>query len=112
MAEMSNHHRVTVSVVGCESANDMAAVAPEAHSITLKRPFIDLFYDLKAADAAGCEEVVVPIPADMPDMDSDSITGIGICVHMFVDSKPTSVRSIVFVVAGNPVAFQPILDEC
>jgi hypothetical protein len=110
MTEENDKNRVTVTVVGSISTSDMPTVLPGAQTITLRWPLIGLLYDLKEADAAGCEKVVVPIPAGMPDMDSDSITAIGVSARIFVDSKPSSVRSIVFMVAGNPVAFKAILD--
>lgn len=110
MTEENGKNRVTVSVVGSISSSDMPKMSPEAHRIELRWPLMHLLSDLKAADTAGCEKVVVPIPAGMPDMDSDSITAIGISTRLFVDSEPTSVRSIVFMVAGNPVAFKSILD--
>ena len=110
MTQQNSQNRVTVSVVGNIGTSDMPPVSPEAHHLALRWPLLHLLDDLKAADAAGCEKVVVPVSAGMSELDSDSITAIGISTRLFVDSEPTSVRSIVFIVTGNPLAFQAILD--
>lgn len=110
MTAMSNHNRVTVSIVGCQRASDMAAVSPEVYRIAVKFPLVSLLHDLKQADACGYEKVVVPITAETPNLDSDAMVAIGISTRIFVDSNPSSVRSIVFVVAGSPLAFSPILE--
>lgn len=110
MTKENGNNKVTVSVVGSIGTSDMPIVSSGACTVALKWPLFDLYHDLKAMDDDGCEKVVVTIPSDIKGLDVFNIRVIGICTLMFILGEPSSVRSIVFAVAGNPVAFKPIMD--
>lgn len=110
-----NKVKVTASVVYGDGTSDVTTVTPGAHRFTATRPYFGLLHDLEAADAAGHERVVVYLPAFTPNSGNDSIAAIGeaigIILRLFVDSKPSSIRSIELVSGGNPVDFSLILNQ-
>lgn len=110
-----NKITVTASVVYGNGTIDVTTVTPGAHRFTATRPYFGMLRQLMAADAAGHERVVVYLPAFTPDSGNDSITAIGeaigIILRLFVDSKPSSIRSIELVSGGNPVDFSLILNH-